>query len=124
MHYAIWVCMHKSLCTKSVTASGHALRRFMHYNQMHYENFDCIPLYDKFWLDRPKILVLVGKGAFHYIINLSWEGLPKHFGLPKPIILVRMTQIYQSDKFGKRSSGPFHYKALQSNTKISLEMEI
>ena len=41
MHYAIWVCMHKSLCTKSVTASGHALRRFMHYNWMHYENFDC-----------------------------------------------------------------------------------
>ena len=41
MHYAIWVCMHKSLCTKSVTASGHALRRFMHYNRMHYENFDC-----------------------------------------------------------------------------------
>ena len=42
MHYAIWVCMHKSLCTKSVTASGHALRGFMHYNRMHYENFDCI----------------------------------------------------------------------------------
>ena len=41
MHYAIWVCMHKSLCTRSVAASGHALRGFMHYNQMHYENFDC-----------------------------------------------------------------------------------
>ena len=41
MCYAIWVHMHESLCTKLVVVSGHALRIFMHYNQMHYENFSC-----------------------------------------------------------------------------------
>ena len=80
----------------------------------------CILLYDKFLLDRFKILVLVGKCVFHYIINFSWAAL-KCFELPKPIILAWMTL---SVKFGKRSSGPFRCKALQSNTKTPLETEI